>query len=166
MNLIIKDKIPMFKRGYPTVSDKYNVAGAVLEGDYPAKFGEIVKLGSAAGYFQAVNASNRVSGVNQVGGIVVATNVKLAQEWPGSNVQVNPGEAFNLLINGFIAVELASTVTPGDIIANAAVYIKANGEFTGSSDDAKLGTNPLPNCVYTGMIEQQNGKYYAEIYVK
>ena len=30
MGLIIKDKIPMFMRGYPTVSDKYDVAGGVL----------------------------------------------------------------------------------------------------------------------------------------
>lgn len=165
MNLIIKDKIPMFKRGYPTVSDKYNVAGAVLEGTYPAKFGEVVKLGSTNGYFQAVNASNTVANVNQIGGIVVATNVKLAQEWPGSSVQVNPGEAFNLLVDGFIAVELASSVTIGDVKPNAPVYIKATGEFTGSTDGAKLA-NPLPNTVFTGMYELHGDKYYAEIYVK
>lgn len=166
MNLIIKDKIPMFKRGYPTVSDKYNVAGGILEGNAPAKFGGLVKLGSTAGYFQAVTANNTVLNVNQIGGIVVATNVKLAQDWPGTTVQVNPGEAFNLLINGFIAVELASTVTIGDVKPNAGVYITAAGAFTGSSDGAKLGENPLPNVVFTGLYEQHGDKYYAEIYVK
>lgn len=166
MNLIIKDKIPMFKRGYPTVSDKYNVAGGILEGNAPAKFGGLVKLGSTAGYFQAVTAGNTVTSVNQIGGIVVATNVKLAQDWPGTTVQVNPGEAFNLLIDGFIAVELASTVTIGDVKPNAAVYITAAGEFTGTSDTGKLGQNPLSNVVFTGLYEQHADKYYAEIYVK
>ena len=28
-SLIIKDKIPQMMKGYPTVSDKYNVAGGI-----------------------------------------------------------------------------------------------------------------------------------------
>ena len=39
--LIIKDKIDMLMKGYPTVSDKYNVAGGVLTGNAAAQFGEL-----------------------------------------------------------------------------------------------------------------------------
>ena len=44
MGLILKDKIPMFKVGYPTVSDKYNITGGMLAGTAPAKFGDLVKF--------------------------------------------------------------------------------------------------------------------------
>ena len=42
MSLIIKDKIQMMMKGFPTVSDKYNVLPAVLDGDAPVDFGDVV----------------------------------------------------------------------------------------------------------------------------
>ena len=50
MSLIIKDKIQMLMRGYPTVSDKYDVAGGILEGAEGVKFGDVVQFGATAGY--------------------------------------------------------------------------------------------------------------------
>lgn len=164
MGLIIKDKIQQLMKGYPTVSDKYNVAGGQLTGSYPAHFGELVQKSSSTGYFEAINSSNTVSAVGDLGGFVVATNVKLAQDWPGTTVQVNPGEAFNLLVNGFIAVELSANAVGTDITMNAAVYFDANGAITTTSDATKIAA--IPNTVFTGLVETQGSKKFAEIYVK
>lgn len=165
--LIIKDKIPMFKVGYPTVSDKYNVSGAVLTGSTPAKFGDLVKFSTTKGYFE----KGALTTVADAAGFVVATNVKLAQDWPGTTVQVNPGEAFNLLVNGFIAVELDSGVTVANIKANAQAYvILATGKLTTSDNAASDTVVALPNVVFTGLYEDHGTesahKYVAEIYVK
>lgn len=161
MNLIINKSIPMFKRGYPTMSDKYNVTGGILTGSTPVPFGSVVVTSNTPGYFEAPSG---IADVADVAGIVVATNVKLAENWPGTTVQVNPNEAFNLLINGFIAVKLAASATLGKVIANAPVAINAAGEFT-SQNDTKVGN--LPNTVFTGLYEtQSDGSVLAEIYVK
>lgn len=162
MSLIINKSMPMFKQGYPTVSDKYNVAGGILQGDTPVQFGALVKLGDAPGYFQAASG---LTAVSQLGGFVVATNVKLAEDWPGKTVQVNPGEAFNLLINGFIAVKLATTAKIATIAPNVAVNFTAAGLATTADDTNKVAA--IPNCVFTGLTEKQSdGSYLAEIYVK
>lgn len=169
MGLIIKDKIQELMKGYPTVSDKYNVSGAVLKGSSPAKFGELVKFGSTKGYFAAITSA--LSSVADIAGFVLATNVKLNELWPEGNVQVNPGEAFNLLINGFIAVELDDEVTVAQILANRQVHvILATGKLTTADKYSSGVVEPLPNCVFTGVYENQGSaaspKYIAEIYVK
>lgn len=116
--MIIKDKIKMFMKGHPTVSDKYNVSGGILAGSTPVKFGELVKHSSTAGYFEAASDGTTLAGI---GGFALATNVKLAEDFPGQTVQINPGEAFNLLINGFIAVELDDNASIETLTAIAAV---------------------------------------------
>lgn len=162
MSLIINKKIPALKTGYPTMSDKYNVAGGILTGNTPVQFGQIVINSTTPGYFEAPSG---IAAIQDIGGIVVATNVKLAQDWPGTTVQVNPGEAFNLLINGFIAVKLAASATIGNVLANAPVAVKADGSFTTSNDNTKVVD--LPNTVFTGFYElQKDGSYLVEIYVK
>lgn len=162
--LIINDKIPMLKKGYPTVSDKYDVAGAVLAGSNPVGFGDLVKLSSTAGYFEKATS---MAAVTEAGGFVVATNVKLAEGFPGTTVQVNPGEAFNLLVKGFIAIELDADADLDYVTANAPAYvILATGKIT-TSDQASAGTVvELPNVVFTGTKETQGTAKIAEIYVK
>lgn len=118
MSLIIKNKIPMFMKGYPTVSDKYNVSGGILTGSTPVKFGELVKRSGTAGYFEAIASTVTLA---DIVGFALATNVKLAEEWPARTIQINPGEAFNLLINGFIAIELDAGATIANVAAVAAV---------------------------------------------
>ena len=168
MQLIIKDKIQKFMKGYPTVSDKYNVAGGTLMGSTAAKFGELVKFSSTKGYYEAITSSVTVAAI---AGFVLATNVKLNETWPEGQVQVNPGEAFNLLVNGFMAIELDSEATESYIKANAPVdVILANGKLT-TSDKNDSGTiEHLPNVVFTGEYENRgtvaNPVWYAEIYVK
>lgn len=118
MGLIIKDKIQKMMIGYPTVSDKYNVAGGILAGTDPVHFGELVKLSGTTGYFEKAVS---MSAVTEIGGFALGTNVKLAQDWPGTTVQINPGEAFNLLINGFMSVELDEGASFETLDAIAAV---------------------------------------------
>lgn len=168
MNLIIKDQIPMLRKGYPTVSDKYNVSGGILAGATPVHFGELVKRSSTPGYFEAITSTVTLA---DICGFVLATNVKLTENWPGTTVQVNPGEAFNLMIDGFIAIELAADAVVTDIAPNAAVYVKlASGALTTATNASAGSVVALPNCVFTGIYENigtaVSPKYLAEIFVK
>lgn len=167
-SLIIKDKIRMLITGYPTVSDKYNVAGATLTGADAIKFGELVKYSGTQGYVaKAAGATT----VNDIAGFALATNVKLAEGFPGTEVQINPGEAFNLLVNGFMAVELDSAATVAEIKPNAPVdVILASGKVT-TNDKAAGGTIvAIPNVIFTGTYEnhgtEANPILVAEVYVK
>lgn len=166
MGLIIKNKIKKFQVGFPTISDKYNVAGGVLTGSTSVNFGDLVKLSSNKGYFEAISSTITLA---DIGGFVVGTNVKLALAYPGTDasVKVLPGEAFNLLVNGFIAVSLDASAVEGDIVANAPVYvILATGKLT-TSTNASAGTIvELPGVVFTGETETIGSTILAEIYVK
>ena len=108
MGLIIKDKIAQLKKGYPTVSDKYNVQGGVYEGtDEALYFGDLLAYGTATGHYVKATSTTTVA---QLAGICLATNVKLANKYPGdsnSKVETLKGEAFNLLVRGFVAVAIA-----------------------------------------------------------
>lgn len=135
MGLIIKDKIPMLMKGYPTVSDKYNVAGAELVGATEVNFGDpLVWAASVAnneGYaVKSAIGTGVVTAAADFAGFAVATNVKLATEWPGKTVTYKAGEAVNLLVNGYIAVEFDATTTVANIKPNAKVYITSAGVLT------------------------------------
>lgn len=163
MSLIIGAKgFPMLKKGYPTVSDKYDIAGAVLTGDNTVEFGQLVKFSDNTGYYEKFTGGELVD----IAGFVVATNVKL-KEWNEDKVYTYPGEAFNLLIKGFIAIELDEGATEAQIKANAQVYvILATGKLT-TADKADDGTIvALTNVVFTGIYETHGEAIYAEIMVK
>lgn len=176
MGLILNDKIKMMITGYPTVSDKYNVAGATLTGDTPVKFGDLVKLSDTKGYFEAIKTGDITEDkFLKIGGFVLGTNVKLNETWPEGQVQVNPGEAFNLLVSGFMAVELAEHALEEDIVANGEVYVTADGKITTLNDsnaveDSEGNDIALYGVVFTGTYENQgtaeNPKLIAEIFVK
>lgn len=117
----------MLKRGYPTVSDKYNVAGGVVDvnANNPILMGEFVKYASQPGYYKS--ASEGMAAVGEIAGIALATNVKLAGVWPddGSTPErALAKEAFNLMVDGFIAMELDPTVSTITQDAVAAVGAK------------------------------------------
>lgn len=166
MGLIINKQIPMFMRGYPTVSDKYNVAGGILAGATPVKFGDLVKFSATKGYFEAIGAADITAEnvATTIGGFVVATNVKLNTEWPEGGVEVAPNEAFNLLVNGFIAVELATGAVEAEIVPNGPVHVTAAGKITTPTGTGHIAA--LPNVVFTGMTELHGTTRYAEVYVK
>lgn len=163
MGLIIKDKIPMFKVGYPTVSDKYNITGGTLVGTTPAKFGDLVKFSATKGYFEAITGAVTLA---DIAGFTLATNVKLAEDWPATTVQINPGEAFNLVLPGsYLAIELDSGANETHVVANKPVaVILATGKCT--TEVASSTAPALPNVVFTGLFEKHGDKIVAEIYVK
>ena len=164
MGMIIKDKLQQLMKGYPTVSDKYNVSGGILTGNTAAKFGDLVKRSGTPGYFEAITGAVTV---NDVAGFILATNVKLTENWPGTTVQVNPGEAFNLLVNGFIAIELDSEANLAAVIPNSSVaLILATGKLTSADKIDSSTIVALPNCVFTGISETHGTAKFAEIYVK
>ena len=112
MGLIIKNKIAQLKKGYPTVSDKYNVQGGIYESDAKNEalyFGDLLAYGSATGHYVKLAAGDTVA---DLAGICLATNVKLANRYPGdsnASVETLKGEAFNLMVRGFIAVAVKDT---------------------------------------------------------
>ena len=164
--MIINKQLKKFQVGFPTISDKYNVAGAVLTGANAVNFGDLVKISSTKGYFEAITDTITLA---QIGGFVVGTNVKLALDYPATegSVKVMPNEAFNLLVNGFIAIELDADAIASDIVPNAPVYvILATGKCTTSSNASAGTIVALPNVVFTGETETIGTSIRAEIYVK
>jgi hypothetical protein len=161
MGLIIKDKLPMFIVGYPTVSDKYNVTGGLLSGSDPVKFGDLVMF-DGSGYFKKVASA---TAVGDIAGFVLATNVKVAEGFATNVVQVNPGEAFNLTLPGsYLAVEVAGASGLSDITPRGQVYVKlSDGSLDVASD---TGVVALPGVEFTGAAELHGSKVIAEIYVK
>ena len=108
-----------------------------------------------------------VAAVGDIAGFVLATNVKLAEGFPGTVTQVNPGEAFNLLINGFIAVQLDTGATLAKVTPNAKVYvILETGKLTTADKAESSKVVELPGCVFTGIKETQGAATVAEIFVK
>lgn len=164
MGMIYKNELPKFKVGFPTISDKYNVTGAVLTGASAVNFGDVVKRSSTDGYFESAAAGCTL---DNFGGFVLGTNVKLALAYPGTDasVKVMPGEAFNLLIDGGIAVQLDSDATMSYVTSGAKVYlILATGKIT-TSDKASASTIvELPGYYYTG--EKDATAKIAEVFVK
>lgn len=161
MGLIIKEKLQALMAGYPTMGDKYNVTGGILSGANPVKFGELVMFDGNGHYKKVASAS----ALTDIAGFVLATNVKTAEGFATNVVQVNPGEAFNLVLGGsWLAVETAEE-DGDDIKPNGAVYVSlTDGKLYASSGTGH--TNTLPGVVFTGTFELQGSKVIAEVIVK
>lgn len=156
MNLIIKNKIQELMQGYPTISDKYDVAPAVLEGATNVVVGAPVTLGTTAGRYKACENAADV-----VAGFVLATNVKVPMVYPAAGVQeYAAGDAFNLMFKGFIAVPLDAGATPGNIANGKAVAMLAGGKLTTTGT---ASATDIPGAYFTGCKEVINGVTIAEI---
>lgn len=163
MSLIIKDKIKQLMRGYPTVSDKYNVEGGIIEGTNGVNFGDMVVYGSKTGYYKKATA---LTSINEFAGFVLATNVKLEDTWGKTNDGpiTNPGEAFNLFMNGFIAIALKSDATLAQIKNGAKVaVVLASAEVTTADKIAASTIVELPGYEFTGIYEKQGATLLAEV---
>lgn len=157
MSLIIKNKIQELMQGYPTISDKYDVAPAVLEGDTAVKAGTPVTLGSTAGRYKACAAAADV-----VAGFILATNVKLPNTYPASTQDQTyvSGDAFNLMFKGFLAVPVDSGATADNIANGKKVALLAGGKITTSGT---ASATDIPGAYFTGCKETVNGVLLAEI---
>lgn len=160
MGLIIGSSIPMLKRGYPTVSDKYNVQGGTLAGIVPAHFGDAVQY--VGGYYQTIGTGATITDPKQIAGWVVATNVKLNETFGGEDVETKPGEAFNLMVSGYIALP-ATLTTPANMKYGDPVYVSSTGVVSNTAGSGAFAT-AVPNMMFTGTWElQKDGSYLAEV---
>lgn len=158
MGLIIKDKITSLFKGYPTVSDKYDVRGATLAAtSAEGHFGDIVKY-NGDGFFTVVTSTNTIAKATDVAGVLLATNVKVITDFfKGSsmNVATEPREAFNLCVKGYVALEVkagtdlstlkeglqAGLTTDGKLVlSTTASAIAVNWFFTGTTETLDDGT--------------------------
>lgn len=130
MSILGKDGFRKLLVGYPTVSDKYDVGPATLEGTAQVLPGDVVVFGSASGSYKPVTTLTGFDG--QVAGIVLATNVKVPTTYPAPEgpVPYNPGEQFGLLVRGFVAVKLDANAVLADAKEGATVYITSTGKLT------------------------------------
>ena len=129
MSMIIKDRIPALKRGYPTVSDKYNVAGGIIRSTNGVQIGKLVKYTDTLGTYTEATLLNSV---DEIAGILLAVNVKLNRIWPDAGTRPTTyynGDTFDLFVDGFIAVELDDSISTITTPAIAAV-----GVLTGDLD--------------------------------
>lgn len=160
MGLIIKDKLQMMIVGFPTVSDKYNVTGGLLSGTSPVSFGDLV-MHDGSGFYKKVASASSIA---DIAGFVLGTNVKVAEGFATNVVQVNPGEAFNLVLPGsYLAIKVGGISAASDITPNKQLYVDlSDGSVTISSS----GTVALPGVILTGTWELQGSDYVCEILVK
>lgn len=156
MGLIIKDKIMQLMRGYPTVSDKYNVQGGINEGPEGLLFGDMVVYGSQTGYYKR---ASKLASVDDIAGFVLATNVKLEDIWQGQPMfgpTTMPGEAFNLFMNGFIALTLKSDATLAQIKEGAKIGVTlATTDLTTADKIDGSTIVELPGYEFTGIYDYQ-----------
>ena len=169
MSLIIGKEIQKLMVGYPTVSDKYDVAGGVLGGTVPAHFGDVLVISQSSGQSGVYEVpTGEISGVELIAGVACGTNVKLAAAYPGTDASVSyqVGEACNLCFKGFMAVALDATAVKADIKEGAAVRVYLNtadkyGKLTTSS--VTSNTTVLPGWVFTGIFEDHGSTVVAEV---
>lgn len=134
--MIIKDKIKALRKGYPTVSDKYNVAGGIVDaGANDLVIGELVQYTDTPGkYKPAVN----VNAIGDIAGIALAVNARLNPVWPNdgkTELKVKAGEAFDLFVDGWIAVQLDDGVVTEDKPAMAPVaFLTQDEDIDGEKD--------------------------------
>lgn len=163
MGLILKDRISALMKGYPTVSDKYDVKPATLaSSSEKGHFGDIVKF-NGDGFYTVASATNTITKATDVAGVLLATNVKLIEDFfNGSSMTVttNPGEAFNLCFKGFVALELNKGTDLTTIKDGLQVYLTPAGKATLSTTASAIA---MP-WYFTGVTETLgDGTLLAEV---
>lgn len=163
MGLILKDKLDVLMKGYPTVSDKYNVRGATLQHDSPVgHFGDIIKFGDG-GFFKVVNSTDTLTAATEVAGVLLATNVKLVDVFGGGNsaeAPTYPDEAFNLMLDGYVALELKEGTDLTTIKEGLQVGLTAEGKLELSTES---GAVVVP-WYFTGItFTDDEGRLLAEV---
>ena len=160
MSLILgKDGFKKLMAGYPTVSDKYDVAPATLESG-TAYNGSVMKHGSAHSLYVVASS---VAAASDIAGVLLATNIKVPSVWPAGSgsVATNAGEQFNLIVRGFVAVELDADAVLADAVEGAPVYITSAGKLTPDSSG-----NIALSWKFTGVTELDGTAKLAEIVIE
>lgn len=158
MLIVGKSGIQKLMVGYPTVSDKYDVVPATLESG-TAHNGDVMMHGTSHSLYKV--AASTISAAKQIAGILLATNVKVPSSYPApaGSVATNAGEAFNLIVRGFVAVELDADAVVANAKEGAPVYCTPAGKLTTESGNSAV---ELP-WKFTGVTEMHGSAKVAEI---
>ena len=155
---LIKGKLGLQKMfvGYPTVSDKYDVVPATLSGADVVNGDVVMYTTDHSVYAKAAS----ITAAAQLAGVVLATNVKVPSTYPAgsANVPTKAGEQFNLMVRGYIAVELDSAADLANAKEGAVVYCTAAGKLT-----TVANSNVATNWKFTGVTETQGTAKVTEI---
>lgn len=159
MSMIINQTLPKLKKGYPTVSDKYTVRGATLNSaSADVVFGDLLEY-VGDGSFKKITTTTTV---DKIAGVCLATNARPVDALLGDGInKYKAGEVCDLCTGGFIAVEVASSVTLANITAHKPVRLY-NGTLV---VDSSTGTQ-IPNWYFTGVTYEDNGAKLAEIVIE
>lgn len=151
MGLIIKESLKKMMKGYPTISDKYDVEGGVNRGSQKIYFGDLVCFTTDLIAGQYIDAAETTATAANIAGICVAENVKLVTEYPGQSkdATIEPGEAVTLMTRGFIAIAYDTAYTTVAVQANVPVYYDTTKHLF-TADSSKV---PVAGAVFTGAIE-------------
>lgn len=163
MGLILNQSLKKLTKGYPTRTAKEQVEGGIVASTSANILpGNVICFTSTAGEFTATFDATKIAG------IALATNVKLVTEYPGESKDAPfcPGEAINLMISGYIAMELDSslyTVAADGTVTFDASIVEGAAATTDGEKITAVGAQTGFNAVFTGVVEYNNGKGLAEI---
>lgn len=151
MGLIIKESLKKMMKGYPTISDKYDVDGGINRGAQAIKFGDLVVFTSDLIAGQYAGAREVTATAANIAGICVAENVKLVTTYPGESKEatIEPGEAVTLMTRGFIAIAYDTAYTTVAVKANVPVYYDTTKNLF-TTDTSKVA---IAGAEFTGAVE-------------
>lgn len=133
---LILNRLKKFVKGYSTAMNNPYTQGGILEGA-DAVNGDFLVFGSTDGFY--TKDADLVTNVKNIAGVLLATNVKVTLSY-GDNpaVTTKAGESFNLMVEGFVALPLATTgaqIKEGD-----PVYVTADGYVANAASGNKVFT--------------------------
>ena len=146
--------------GYPTVSDKYDVAPATLGGSNTAYNGDIMIYTSVESVYESLADFSGTGNVT-IAGVLLATNVLTPSVYPANteSVATQPGTAFNLMKRGFVALACADSSAPAP---GSPVFWDGSNV---TADDDSGNNEQLYGWQFTGVWEEHGSDYLAEVHV-
>lgn len=160
MSLVYGSNVPKLQLGYQTEVNNKGVKGGIIAGNTAVPFGSVVAYGNDTGFYTAV--ANQTS-VGAIAGFVLGTLITVPGTYPASDVTAyQPGSAFNLMVKGSIAVELANIASTNvsNIVEDADLYVRltdgALTTYVNTADTTNYANYAkLEGAKFTGIYEDQ-----------
>lgn len=160
MSLVYGSNVPKLQLGYQTEVNNKGVKGGVIAGNAAVQYGSVVAYGNETGFYTAV--ANQTS-VGAIAGFALGTLISVPANYPAENLNsYQPGSAFNLMVKGSIAVEIANiegATNVSNIVEGADLYVYlTNGALTtyvNTADTKFANYAKLEGAKFTGIYEDQ-----------
>ena len=161
MSLIYGSNVPKLQLGYQTEVNNKGVKGGTIAGNTPVPFGAVVAYGNETGFYTAV--TNQTSG-GAIAGFALGTLISVPSDYPASDAtSYKPGQAFNLMVKGSLAVEIANiagVTNVSNIVEGADLYVHlTDGNLTTYVNAADTTNYPnyakVEGAKFTGIYEDQ-----------